>query len=52
MDFYKYQSYERVVMNDRDLYNWQLMSDCQINDLINYTLNNYINPLIAQYCEV
>ncbi len=52
IDFYKYQSYERVVMYDRDLYNWQLMSDCQINDLINYTLNNYINPLIAQYCEV
>lgn len=52
VDFYSYKSYNRVVMFDRDIYNWQLMSDEQINNLIKYTLENYINPLIDQHCEV
>lgn len=37
-------SCERVVMYGRDIYNWQLMTDKQIDNLIQYTLENNIKP--------
>ncbi len=45
-DFYARQSYERVVVHDSQIYNWQFMSEEQIDNLIQYTLTNYINPKI------
>ena len=47
-DFYARQSYERVVVHDSQIYNWQLMSEEQIENLIQYTLTKYINPKIEQ----
>ena len=47
-DFYARQSYERVVVHDSQIYNWQLMSEDQIENLIQYTLTKYINPKIEQ----
>ena len=43
-DFYAIQFYERVVMNGSNLYNWQLMTDEQIDNLIKHILKNYIEP--------
>ena len=43
-DFYARQTYERVVVHDSQIYNWQLMSEDQIENLIQYTLTNYIKP--------
>ena len=45
-DFYKRDCYERVVMNKSDIYNWQLMSEAQIENLIRFTLKTYIHPKI------
>lgn len=45
-DFYTRQSYERVVIHDSQIYNWQLMTDEQIEALIQYTLNTHILPKI------
>ena len=36
----------RVVMFDSDIYNWQLMSDEQIDNLINFTMEHYITPIL------
>lgn len=47
-DFYARQSYERVVMHDSQIYNWQLMSENQIENLIQYTLTDYIKPKIGK----
>ena len=47
-DFYARQSYERVVVHDSQIYNWQLMSENQIENLIQYTLTKYIKPKIEQ----
>ena len=47
-DFYKRSSYERVMMCDSDIYNWQLMSRAQIERLVQFTLTTYITPLIEQ----
>lgn len=41
-DLYARESFQRVVMNGHDLYNWQLMTEQQIQDLIQFTLQNYI----------
>lgn len=41
-DLYARESFQRVVMNGSDLYNWQLMTEQQIQDLIQFTLQNYI----------
>ncbi|MBR0198918.1 MAG: DUF4304 domain-containing protein [Oscillospiraceae bacterium] len=41
-DLYARESFRRVVMSGRDLYNWQLMTEQQIQDLIQFTLQNYI----------
>jgi hypothetical protein len=45
-NLYVTHSYERVVMYGRDIYNWQLMTAEQIDNLIQYTLKNYIEPKI------
>ena len=41
-DLYARESFQRVVMGSSDLYNWQLMTERQIEDLIEFTLRNYI----------
>ncbi len=43
-DFYARSSYERVIMNGTDIYNWQLMSEEEICDLVEYSIKNYIEP--------
>jgi len=43
-DFYARQSYERVVMFGRDIYNWQLMTEEQIENLIQYAIKTNIEP--------
>ena len=45
-DFYKTESVGRVVINNTDIYNWQLMSEEQIENLIQYILKNHIDPVI------
>ena len=45
-NLYATHSYERVVMYGSDIYNWQLMTAEQIDNLIQYTLKNYIEPKI------
>lgn len=35
---------ERVVLTDSDIYNWQIMSEEQIQNLVDCTLNRYILP--------
>ena len=45
-DFYKTESGGRVVMYDSDIYNWQLMSEEQIENLIQYILTEHIDPVI------
>ena len=41
-DLYARESFQRVVMGGSDLYNWQLMTERQIEDLIQFTLQSYI----------
>lgn len=41
-DLYAQESFQRVVMGGSDLYNWQLMTERQIQDLIEFTLHNCI----------
>lgn len=43
-DFYNRSSYERVVLGGTQIYNWQLMSEKEICDLIEYSIKNYIEP--------
>ena len=43
-NFYATYSYERVVMYGSDIYNWQLMTQDQIENLIQYAIKNYIEP--------
>ncbi|MBP3554907.1 MAG: DUF4304 domain-containing protein [Clostridia bacterium] len=45
---YQQLSYERVTRYGRDIYNWQLMTAEQIDDLIQHALKNYIEPKIEQ----
>ena len=45
-NLYATYSYERVVMYGSDIYNWQLMTAEQIDNLIQYALKNYIEPKI------
>ena len=45
-NLYATHSYERVVMYDSDIYNWQLMTSEQIEKLIQNALKNYIEPKI------
>ncbi len=45
-DFYAQQSFERVVMNKSNIYNWQLMNEEQIANLIQHSLTKYIIPKI------
>ena len=45
-NLYATHSYERVVMYGRDIYNWQLMTAEQIDNLVQYALKNYIEPKI------
>ncbi len=39
--------YTRVVMYEEGIYNYQLMSDKQIESLVNFALDNYITPIIS-----
>ncbi len=41
---YTIHSYERIVMYGNDIYNWQLMTQDQIENLIQYALKNHIEP--------
>ena len=41
---YTWDSYERVVMYGHDIYNWQLMTEEQIENLVQYALKQYIIP--------
>lgn len=43
-DFYARSSYERVVLGGTQIYNWQLMSEEEIDELIEYSISNYIMP--------
>ena len=43
-NLYATHSYERIVMYGSDIYNWQLMTQDQIENLIQYALKNYIEP--------
>ena len=43
-NIYATHSYERVVMYNSNIYNWQLMTEEQIEYLIQYALKNYIEP--------
>ena len=45
-NLYATHSYERVVMYGSDIYNWQLMTVEQIDNLIQYALRKYIEPKI------
>ena len=45
-NLYAIYSYERVVMYGSGIYNWQLMTVEQIDNLIQYALRNYIEPKI------
>ena len=45
-NLYATYSYERVVMYGSDIYNWQLMTAEQIENLIQNALKNYIEPKI------
>lgn len=47
-DFYASQSNRRVVINHSDIYNWQLMTEAQISNLIRYALAEYILPEIQR----
>ena len=44
-------SYERVVVDGSDIYNWQLMTAEQIDNLIQYAIKNYIEPKINPICS-
>ncbi len=46
-NLYTIHSYERVVMYGRDIYNWQLMTEEQIDNLIQYALKNNIEPKLV-----
>ena len=43
-NLYTVYSYERVVIYGSDIYNWQLMTEEQIDNLVQFTLKNYIEP--------
>ena len=43
-NLYAIHSYERVVMYGSDIYNWQLMTEEQIDNLIQHALKNNIEP--------
>lgn len=47
-DFYARQSYERVVLYDHDIYNWQLMTEEQIENLVRFSVDRYIEPKLKQ----
>ena len=47
-DFYKRNHYERVVIDKSDIYNWQLMSEEQIENLIQFILKTHIDPKIEK----
>lgn len=43
-NFYTVYSHERVVIYGSDIFNWQLMTEEQIDNLVQFTLKNYIEP--------
>ncbi len=43
-DFYARSSYERVVLGGTQIYNWQLMTEKEIGELIDHSIKNYIEP--------
>lgn len=43
-NLYTVYSYDRVVIYGSDIYNWQLMTEEQIVNLVQLTLKNYIEP--------
>ncbi|MBE6665706.1 MAG: DUF4304 domain-containing protein [Ruminococcaceae bacterium] len=51
LDFYERKSYERVVMYDSDIYNWQLMTKEQIENLVQCSLEKYIEPELKKWSE-
>ena len=50
-DFYERSSYERVVLVDSDIYNWQLMTEEQIENLLQCALEKYIEPELKKRSE-
>ena len=46
-NLYAIHSYERVEMYGRGIYNWQLMTKAQIDNLIQYALKNNIEPKLV-----
>lgn len=50
-DFYERSSYERVILVDCDIYNWQLMTEEQIENLIQCSLEKYIEPELKKRSE-
>ena len=51
-NFYAEKYGTRVVINNSQIYNWQLMTENQIEELIQYTLKTYIIPKIEEYLIV
>ena len=47
-DFFAQKSYERVETYSNQIYNWQLMSEEQIEKLVQYALTDYIYPKMGQ----
>lgn len=43
-NFYVISSYERVVLGGTQIYNWQLMTEKEIIELIDHSIKNYIEP--------
>lgn len=48
-EYYKFHYFTRIAPYGSDIYNWQLMSDEQIDYLIEYTVNKVLVPLIQKY---
>ena len=46
-DFYARSSFERVVLGGTQIYNWQLMSEKEIRDLVEYSIKNFIEPKLT-----
>ena len=46
-DFSAQESNRRVILRNSSLYNWQLMTEEEIEELIQYSLTNYIIPKLS-----
>jgi hypothetical protein len=43
-DYYARTLFERVILNDTDIYNWQLMTNEEIEELVSFSIDNHIKP--------